>query len=131
MKTMAVAAFLMALSLPAARAEPALNGFALLTLCEGSTAQKAACDAYLRGVSDTLDFIAGAVPESGLKPGCVPHGTPSAQLRSVMVKMLQRKEIHKNAPAASLAMTGFSAAWRCNPNGKYHDAEEALGKAIR
>jgi hypothetical protein len=44
-----------------------------------------------------------------------------------MIKMLRRKETHKDAPA----MTGFSAGWRCNPNGPYRDVEEALGRAIR
>ena len=131
MKIAATAAVLAVLILSPARAATAMTGAALLDLCEGTGTQKLACESYLRGVSDTLDFVAAAAPASGLAQGCVPQGTPAAKLRSVMVKMLHRKEIHRNAPAASLAMTGFSAAWRCNPNGKYHDAEEALGKAIR
>jgi hypothetical protein len=114
-----------------ARAEPVLTGAALLNLCEGNLAQQAQCDGYLRGVSNTLEFIGKAVPGSGVMVGCVPVGTSALKLRSVMIKMLHRKEIHKDAAAASLAMTGFSAAWRCNPNGPYHDAEEALGRAIR
>lgn len=114
-----------------AEAEPVLTGSGLLNLCEGNLAQQAQCDGYLRGVSNTLEFIGKAVPGSGVMVGCVPMGTPALKLRSVMIKMLHRKEIHKDAPAASLAMTGFSAAWRCNPKGPYHDAEEALGRAIR
>lgn len=131
MKVAAMVALLALLFLHPARADTPMTGAALLKLCEGTATQKLACESYLRGVSETLDFIAAAVPASGLMEGCVPKGTPSAKLRSVITKMLHRKEIHKDAPAASLAMTGFSAAWRCNPNGKYHDAEEALGKAIR
>jgi hypothetical protein len=114
-----------------ALAEAPMTGLALQTLCEGNASQKAECETYLRGVSDTLDFVAGAVPASGLMEKCVPEGVTTVKLRSVMTKMLHRKGIHKNAPAASLAMTAFSAAWRCNPNGKYHDAEEELGRAIR
>ena len=130
MKIAAVALVLALVSLPA-KAGPVLTGAALLGLCEGNIAQQAQCDGYLRGVSNTLDFIGGAVPAAGVAAGCVPQGTPALKLRGVMIRMLHRPEIHKTAPAASLAMTAFSAAFRCNPNGPYHDAEERLGRAIR
>ena len=131
---MKIAAMVMGLALlllAPAQAETPMTGSALLKLCEGNAAQKAACETYLHGVSDTLDFVAKAVPASGLMEKCVPEGITTGKLRSVMTKMLHRKGIHKDAPAASLAMTAFSAAWRCDPNGKYHDAEEELGRAIR
>lgn len=131
MKIAAMAMGLALLFLSPAKAEAPMTGSALLKLCEGSPSQKAACETYLQGVSDTLDFIAKAVPASGLMEKCVPEGVPTAKLRSVMTKMLHRKGIHRDAPAASLAMTAFSAAWRCNPNGQYHNAEEELGRAIR
>jgi hypothetical protein len=131
MKIAVTVAGLALLFLSSARAETPMTGSALLKLCEGNTAQKAACESYLHGVSDTLDFIAGAAPAAGLMEKCVPEGITMGKLRSVMTKMLHRKGIHRDAPAASLAMTAFSAAWRCNPNGQYHNAEEELGKAIR
>jgi hypothetical protein len=131
MKLAAMAIMLTFLSLPSAMAATPMTGFALLKLCQGNASQKAACETYLRGVSDTLDFVAGAVPASGLMEKCVPENVPTEKLRDVMTKMLRRSEIHKGAPAASLAMTAFSAAWRCNPHGPYHDAEEKLGRAIR
>lgn len=131
MKIAAMAMGLALLFLSSAQAETPMTGAALLKLCEGNAVQKAACESYLRGVSDTLDFIATAVPAAGLMEKCVPDGITTGKLRSVITKMLHRKGIHKDAPAASLAMTAFSAAWRCNPNGQYHDAEEELGKAIR
>lgn len=131
MKLAAMVIGLALLSLSPALAEASMTGLALQKLCEGNATQKVACETYLRGVSDTLDFAAEAVPASGLMEKCVPEGVTAVKLRTVMTKMLRRKGIHKNAPAASLAMTAFSAAWRCNPNGKYHDAEEELGKAIR
>ncbi len=123
--------FALAMTASLAMAAPPMTGSSLLKLCEGSASQKAACESYLRGVSDTLDFVGGAVPTSGIAEKCVPEGITTAKLRSVVTKMLHRPEIHKTAPAASLAMTAFSAAWRCNPDGKYHDAEEKLGRSIR
>jgi hypothetical protein len=76
----------------------------------GAKHQKAACESYLRGVSDTLDFIGTAVPAAGLMEKCVPDGITTGKLRSVLAKKLHRKGIHRDAPAASLAMTEFSAA---------------------
>lgn len=131
MKVAATIVVLTLLSASSAKAGTPMTGVELLKICEGSPSQKAACETYLRGVSDTLDFVGGAVPSSGIMEKCVPEGVTAAKLRLVMTKMLHRKEIHKTAPAASLAMTAFSAAWRCNPDGKYRDAEEALGRAIR
>jgi len=127
----AAVAFVLALASVPAKAEPALTGAALLGLCEGGSIQQAQCDGYLRGVSNTLDFIGSGVPAAGIAQGCVPQDAPALKLRSIMIKMLHRPEIHKSAPAASLAMTAFSAAFRCNPSGPYRDAEERLGRAIR
>ncbi|MES2295167.1 MAG: hypothetical protein V4527_17850 [Pseudomonadota bacterium] len=55
----------------------------------------------------------------------------AGKIRSVIIKMLYPEGIHRDAPAASLAMIAFRAARRCNPNGQYHDVEEELGKAER
>ena len=128
------AAMVMGLALlfpPSTQAETPMTGAALLKLCEGNAVQKAACESDLHGVSDTPDLIATAVPAAGLMEKCVPAGITAGKFRSVITMMPHRRGIHRDAPAPSLAMTAFSAAWRCNPNGRYHDAEEELGKAIR
>ena len=53
----AVVVGLALLFLSPAQAETPMTGSALLKLCEGNASQKAACESYLRGVSDTLDFL--------------------------------------------------------------------------
>ena len=114
MKVAATIVVLTLLSASSAKAGTPMTGVELLKICEGSPSQKAACETYLRGVSDTLDFVGGAVPSSGIMEKCVPEGVTAAKLRLVMTKMLHRKDIHKTAPAASLsAVGGRIAVQRC------------------
>jgi hypothetical protein len=122
---------LVAVTARSAAANGFLDGNTLLKQCEGSLSEKAVCDGYLQGVSDTLDFIATAIPSSGLKNHCVPVGTKPEVMRGIIIRMLRLPGGHNEVSASAIAMTAFSAAWRCNANGKYHEADEILGRAIR
>jgi hypothetical protein len=115
---------------PVFAADGFLNGSALLKTCEGGTNQQAACEGYLQGVSDTLDYVGQTNPAAKMNRSCVPSGTKPEFLRHIFVKY-GHMGFHNEQPAASLALVAFTAVWRCTQNDRYKDAYEILGKSLR
>lgn len=124
------AAFSIAIG-PADAAPGLMTGATLLKSCEGSATDQAACEGYLQGVSDTLDYVGETMPAANIRKRCVPPETKPEVLRRVFVK-LGHLGLHNEQRASSLAMVGFTAAWACfGENDRYKDAFVILGKELR
>lgn len=130
MKAIRFAAALTVWVTPAYAADGFMTGRALLNVCEGGADQQAACEGYLQGVSDTLDYIGQNMPATKINQHCVPPATKPEVLRRIFVK-LGHMGLHFDQPASSLAIVAFTAVWRCGQNAEYDSAYETLGKALR